>query len=92
MVNGVFKAQIRLENRLGMHARVAFALSSLSKRFYSDVKLGFGRDWADAKDITGILVLGICDGDEVTLLTEGTDAETALMELKKFMATEAKIL
>ena len=68
---------IKIINKLGLHARAAAKLVQLSAGFESTIKLQNDRKNVDAKSIMGVLMLAAAQGSELTLSAEGTDAQQA---------------
>ena len=64
--------QIKLSNKLGLHAR---ASSQLIKK----VNINYQGKCADAKSIMDVMMLGAAYGSELTISAEGSD-ETAAIE------------
>jgi phosphotransferase system HPr (HPr) family protein len=83
---------LKLENPLGMHARLAFSLSALCGGFENKILVGNGAEWADGKEMAGVLALGIGPFDDVTLDVEGENASPVLDKLTDFLQTEGKTL
>ena len=69
---------VRIQNKLGLHARASAKLASEASRFNSDVMLSRGGVEVNAKSIMGIMMLAACKGSELQLRAEGPDAEAAL--------------
>lgn len=83
-------AKVSVGDPLGMHLRMAFSLANLCSSRKCAVRVGYGGQWADGKELTDVLGLGVETGETITLETSGPGAEDALEELKKFFATSAK--
>lgn len=83
-------AKVSVDDPLGMHLRMAFSLADLCSRRKCAVRVGFGGQWADGKELTAVLGLGVESGETITLETSGPEAEVALEELRKFFAPAAK--
>ncbi len=73
----MFKAEVTIKNKTGLHARPASALVALCQKFESQILL-VGEDIeADPKSIISLLSAGIKQGTTVVLQVEGPDEETA---------------
>ncbi len=70
--------RLRIQNKLGLHARASAKLATEAGRFASDVWLAKGDIEVNAKSIMGIMMLAAAKGSELTLRAEGPDAEQAL--------------
>lgn len=73
--------EVKLTNEVGLHARPAAVFSKAAAGFTADVTVGKGGQEANAKSIMAVLKLDVKKGDEVTITTEGDDADNALEEL-----------
>jgi len=73
---------IRIQNKLGLHARASAKLATEASRFSSEVMLSKGEIEVNCKSIMGIMMLAACKGTELTLKIEGEDADVALDALE----------
>lgn len=69
---------IRIQNKLGLHARASAKLAVDASRFNSEVTLIKDDIEVNAKSIMGIMMLAAAKGSELLLRAEGQDAEDAL--------------
>lgn len=69
---------LRIQNKLGLHARASAKLATEAGRFVSDVWLAKGDIEVNAKSIMGIMMLAAARGSELVVRAEGPDAEDAL--------------
>ena len=74
-------SEVRIQNKLGLHARAAAKLVQLSNQFSSRVCLAKDGEEADAKSIMDVLMLAGVMGSAVTVTTEGNDEGAALEEI-----------
>lgn len=77
--------QIRIRNRLGLHARAAAKLVHVASSFRCDVRVSKDGDTVDAKSILGILQLGAAQGMEIAISCEGQDEEDALAAVTRLI-------
>jgi phosphocarrier protein HPr len=77
---------IRIVNPLGLHARAAARFVRLASQFGATVRVARGARELDGKSILGLLLLGASRGTEITIRTEGADAEAALEALSRLVA------
>lgn len=70
-----------IKNPTGLHLRPAGTLCKEALRFPCSVKFRFGNTVANAKSVLSVLGACVKSGDEITLICEGTDEETALAEI-----------
>ncbi len=80
------QARLKLQNRLGLHARAASKLVQAASRFESKVELNYQGKTVNAKSIMGVLLLGAPCGAELTVQLDGPDAEAALAALQDLVA------
>lgn len=74
----MLERELKVTNRLGLHARAAAKLVQLLSGFQSQVTLtGRGRE-VNAKSIMGVLLLAAAPGASLLVRVEGEDEEAAL--------------
>ena len=73
---------IRIQNKLGLHARASAKLATEASAFSSEVMLSKDGIEVNCKSIMGIMMLAACKGTELKLRVEGEDAEAALNALE----------
>ncbi|PKM06719.1 MAG: phosphocarrier protein HPr [Gammaproteobacteria bacterium HGW-Gammaproteobacteria-4] len=72
------EASLRVENRLGLHARAAAKLVQVLSGFQANATLcARGRE-INGKSIMGVMMLAAGQGSEVLLRLDGIDEEAAL--------------
>ena len=79
--------KIRLSN--GLEARPVALLVQVASQFESTVYLETSDKRVNAKSIIGMMNLGLNNGEEVSVVCEGTDEETAIVDVEKFLLGEA---
>lgn len=70
--------RIRIQNKLGLHARASARFATTASRFASDIALIKDDIEVNGKSIMGIMMLAASKGTELVLRAEGEDAEEAL--------------
>ncbi|WP_425449885.1 HPr family phosphocarrier protein [Dethiothermospora halolimnae] len=75
------KKNVIIKNKIGLHARPAALFVQTASKFLSEIYLQMGDKKINAKSIMGIMALGVSEGDEVTIITEGDDEKRAIEEL-----------
>lgn len=71
--------EVKILNRLGLHARPAALVAQCASRFESAVSLALaGGNPADAKSILSLLMLGAPCGTVLKLAAVGADADEAV--------------
>ena len=73
--------QVRIVNRLGLHARAAAKLVSLASTFESEISLEKDSKHVNAKSIMGVMMLAAGQGSTLTLEIDGPDEEEAERQL-----------
>ena len=80
-------AEVKVLNRLGLHARPAALVAQCAARFESSVSLiPAGGEAADAKSILSLLMLGAPCGTVLTLEASGSDEAEAVQALSGLFA------
>ena len=70
---------VRIQNRLGLHARAAARFVHVANRFRSRITVTRGGKTIDGKSILGILLLAAAQGAWLELAAEGED-EAAMID------------
>ncbi|MGD0022732.1 MAG: HPr family phosphocarrier protein [Smithellaceae bacterium] len=73
---------LRLKNKLGMHARAAAALVKVAQQFKAEIYLEHKGQTANGKSILGILTLACPQGGILTVKADGIDALKAVEALE----------
>ena len=76
--------QIKLEE--GLEARPVAMLVQVASQFESTVYINSEDRKVNAKSIMGIMSLGLASGEEVTVVADGNDEDTAVVEIEKFLS------
>ena len=79
------EVEVRIVNRLGLHARAAARLVHLANQFRSTITVSKGSSKVDGKSILGLLTLAASKGTRLTLAASGEDETVALAELSKLI-------
>lgn len=75
------RREVRISNRLGLHARAAARFVQTANRFRSKVTLTRDGRTMDGKSILGILLLAAAKGAELVVAAEGEDEQAAVEAL-----------
>lgn len=78
--------EVRIVNRLGLHARPAAALVQLASGFDCSVEVQRGELRVNAKSIMGVLMLAAERGAALTIHASGPDAVPAIEALADLVA------
>lgn len=79
----MMKKELKIENKLGLHARAAAQIVKTASAFSSKITLSKDGLEVDAKSIMGIMMLAAAKGSIVTAQAEGEDAVLAIAELER---------
>ena len=80
------KKEFIIVDPVGLHARPATLLVNEASKFASESKILVADKEANLKSIMGVMSLGIANGVEFAIETEGTDEEEALVAIAKVIA------
>ena len=80
--------EIRLPR--GLEARPVAELVQLASKYDSTVHIEAQSKKVNAKSIMGMMTLNLNSGEEVTVIAEGSDEETAVADLEKFLQGNAQ--
>ena len=80
------KADVQIENELGLHLRAAAAFAKLADKFEADVTLVRDDASANGKSIIAIVTLAAAKGSRVQIVAEGDDADEAVAALVELVA------
>ena len=80
------QAETEITNKLGLHARAAAKLTQLASSFAAEVWMSRGERRVNAKSIMGVMMLAAGKGSQITVETEGADADAALAAVLALIA------
>ena len=84
----MMKREIKVTNKLGLHARASAKLTQLASRFKSQVFLTRNDRRGNAKSIMGVMMLAAGIGSTLELETDGPDEAEALEALERLFAAK----
>jgi phosphocarrier protein len=73
---------IEIINKLGLHARAASKLVSVTTKFSCDIKISKDGKAVDGKSILSIMMLAANKGTQLSIETEGEDQDQALSAIE----------
>jgi phosphocarrier protein HPr len=73
----MIKTALKINNKLGLHARASAKLTKLASSFASDVQLSRGGRRVNAKSIMGVMMLAAGQGTEIEMEVDGADEAQA---------------
>lgn len=85
----MIKKSVKIQLSNGLEARPVALLVQVASQYDSTVYLETNDKRINAKSIMGMMSLGLNNGEEVTVICEGADEETASVEVEKFLSGEA---
>ena len=74
----------------GLEARPVAELVQLASKYDSTVHIEAQSKKVNAKSIMGMMTLSLSSGEEVTVIAEGCDEESAVADLEKFLQGSQK--
>jgi len=74
--------ELRILNRLGIHARPAASFAKTASQFQADIRVQKDGLDVNGKSIMGIMMLAAAQGNVIRILAEGADAEEALAAIE----------
>ncbi|MDD2494177.1 MAG: HPr family phosphocarrier protein [Tissierellia bacterium] len=77
--------KIILKNKIGLHARPAAIFVKKARNYDSEIIIKKGFQEANGKSIISIMALGAMKGDELVILTKGSDEDKAINELSALL-------
>lgn len=84
----IVQKEVVVRNKTGLHARPAALFVQVANKFDSEVKLVKDGQEVNGKSIMGILMLAAEQGATITIIANGDDAEPAMAELIRLLATD----
>lgn len=78
-------AEIKIINKLGLHARASAKLSQLAAEFPCEILLSRNGRQINAKSIMGVMMLAAGMGSTVTLETVGDQADEAMKAISELI-------
>jgi phosphocarrier protein HPr len=76
---------LKIINRLGLHARAAAKFMQLAANYTCEIKVDKQGKAVNGKSIMGLMMLAAAQGSELTVSTQGDDAEQALAALRELV-------
>ena len=76
---------IEIKLARGLEARPVAELVQLASKYESTLHIEAQSKKVNAKSIMGMMTLNIASGEEVTVIAEGSDEESAVADMEKFL-------
>lgn len=77
---------LKIVNERGLHARAAAKFTTLAEEFGAEITVSNGRESVGGRSIMGLLLLGAAQGTEITVTSEGEDADAAMSAIAALVA------
>lgn len=77
--------KVILKNKIGLHARPAAIFVKKARNFDSEIIIKKGIQEANGKSIISIMALGAMKGDELIIITKGSDEDKCIAELSNLL-------
>ena len=82
----MIKREVKVVNKLGLHARASARLTQEASRYTSGVWLSRNGRRVNAKSIMGVMMLAAGMGSTVELETDGEDEQAAMAAIERLFA------
>ena len=82
----MIKKPITIQLSEGLDARPIALLVQEASQYSSTVYIEVADKQVNAKSIMGMMSLGLCAGEELTVAAEGADEQTAVDNIEKFLS------
>lgn len=79
------KQEVRISNKMGLHARPAMQFVDLANKFSSKITVSKGSQCVNGKSIMEMMLLAAGEGTTLLLTADGTDAQRAVEALKELV-------
>lgn len=76
---------VKIENKLGLHARPASLFVKTAGQFECDIKIIKDDVEVNGKSIMGVMMLAAEKGSEITIKADGVDEKEAIDSLEKLI-------
>ncbi len=86
MQSSTVSVQVKIINRLGLHARPAMAFVDLASGYQCEVSVKKGTQEVDGKSIMQMMMLAATQGTDLVIEAAGADAQEAVDALKDLVA------
>lgn len=80
--------QYKIIAETGIHARPATLLVQAAGKFSSEIQIEYKGKHVNLKSIMGVMSLGIGQGAEIKIITEGSDEQEALQAIEETLTKE----
>ena len=81
----MIRTQLKIINKLGLHARAAAKFVACTNSFSSRIHIGKQGEMVDGKSIMSVMMLAAGNGTELDVEIEGRDEQAALAALQTLL-------
>ena len=81
----MIEKELTIVNKLGLHARAAAKLVSLTSGFESDVEISRDGRKVNGKSIMGVMMLAASQGSKITFYVDGADSTVAMDKIEQLV-------
>lgn len=79
------KKTVKIENKLGLHARPATLIVKIASKYNSEINIKKDDIVVNGKSIMGVMMLAAENGSEIELICEGNDEKEAIDAISKII-------
>lgn len=87
-VERILVRELKIQNKLGLHARPAALFVKAANRFSADITVEKGCNKVSGKSIMGLMTLEAGYGTLLKITADGVDADAALDEIQSLMESK----
>ena len=80
---------MKIEISTGLEARPVAVFVQVASQFESSIYVEVGNKKVNAKSIMGMMSMGFTEGQEITIIADGKDAEAAVNEIADYLTANA---
>ena len=80
------KREVRIVNRLGLHARAAAKIVYVASTYRCNIALAFGNRHANARNILAVMLLAANMGSTIRIETSGPDESEAMSAVTRLVS------
>ncbi len=82
------KKTVTIELASGLEARPVAMLVQVASQYESNIYVEMESKRVNAKSIMGMMTLGLCAGEPITVTADGSDEEQAIAEIQKYLSNQ----
>jgi phosphotransferase system HPr (HPr) family protein len=79
---------VKVTNDTGLHSRPADVFVRTAKLYQSEIQVKKGEKLANAKTILKVILLNVCQNDEILITANGPDEDAAIADLKTLVKSD----